>query len=413
MVKRQLIGKAAIAITAAMVMISGCSKKADTDNPQSSTPSESTSVNETTTSTEKENKDDTKDDGKKNDNGDEKPVTEKVDNGFPEYTSDTSLVPTGETVRSFLTGEWLNDTVAYRRPLAVMINNIEAGLPQSGISKAEVIFEGQCEGGVTRLMAVFQDYDDVESIGSIRSCRDYYPFLAAEYDAAYYHFGQSDFALEFLSDPELRTFNGMNGKYNYVRRSDRVSPHNVFTTPEDLVTAMVNNKVTTYLDEDYVAPMKFSTTSKPSDCPDGEKCITLETGYAYNNAYFKYNEEDGLYYRYEYGQPQIDELTGEQIAVENILFKLVPGEQYWNGSPLYLLTGEGIGLYVTNGTAQWIKWSKEVDGINTNLGCNYTYGYGPTTYTYEDGTEVTFNQGKTWVCIYEEENKANIKIKSK
>lgn len=411
MIKRQLIGKAAIAITAAMVILSGCGKDADTDATESSISETTTTTVESSTSSENGTKGDTNGDDKTDD--EKKPVTEKVENGFPSYTSDTSLVPTGETVRSFLTGEWINDTVGYRRPLAVMINNIEAGLPQSGISKADVIFEGQCEGGVTRLMAVFQDYDDIDSIGSIRSCRDYFPFLAAEYDAAYYHFGQSDFALEFLSDPELRTFNGMNGKYNYVRRTDRVSPHNVFTTPEDLVTAMVSNKVTTYLDEDYVAPMKFSTSSTPADCPDGEKCITLETGYAYNNSYFKYNEKDGLYYRYEYGQPQIDELTGEQIAVENILFKMVPGEQYWNGSPLYLLTGEGIGLYVTNGTAQWIKWSKEVDGVNTNLGCNYTYGYGPTTYTYEDGTEVTFNQGKTWVCIYEEEDKGNIKIKSK
>ena len=411
MVRRHLIGKAAIAVTAAMVMISGCSKNVDSDatQPESTSNQVESSSQETTTDNQKETKDDDRNDADDKD----KPKTDKVDNGFPSYSSDTSLVPTGETVRSFLTGEWLNDTVAYRRPLAVMINNIEAGLPQHGISKADVIFEGQCEGGVTRLMAVFQDYDDVDSIGSIRSCRDYYPFLAAEYDAAYYHFGQSDFALEFLSDPELRTFNGMNGKYNYERRSDRVSPHNVFSTPENLVTAMVNNKVTTYLDEDFEAPLKFNTSSEPLSCPDGEKCITLETGYAYNNAYFKYNSEDGLYYRYEYGEPQIDEMTGEQLAVENILFKLVPGEQYWNGSPLYLLTGEGVGLYVTNGTAQWIKWSKQVDGINTNLGCNYTYGYGPTTYTYEDGTEVTFNQGKTWVCIYEDENKGNIKIKSK
>ena len=411
MVRRHLIGKAAIAVTAAMVMISGCSKNVDSDatQPESTSNQVESSSQETTTDNQKETKDDDRNDADDKD----KPKTDKVDNGFPSYSSDTSLVPTGETVRSFLTGEWLNDTVAYRRPLAVMINNIEAGLPQHGISKADVIFEGQCEGGVTRLMGVFQNYDDVTSIGSIRSCRDYYPFLAAEYDAAYFHFGQSDFALEFLSDPELRTFNGMNGDYNYERRSDRVSPHNVFTTPENLVTAMVNKKVSTYLDEDYVAPLKFNKSAEPIEYPDADKCITLKTGYAYNDAYFVYNEEDGLYYRYEYGQPQIDEMTGEQIAVKNIIFKLVPGEQYWNGSPLYLLTGSGIGLYVSNGTAQWIKWSKEVDGVNTNLGCNYTYGYGPTRYTYWDDSELIVNQGKTWICIYEQENQPNIQILDK
>lgn len=406
MIKRNLIGRTAMLVAASALILSGCGKKTDTDSTVEASPEQTSSQEVTTTEKDTSQEETTTDDEKA-------PDTDPVDNGFPSLESDTSLIPKGETVRSFLTGEWINDTIAYRRPIAVMYNNIQAGLPQSGISMADVIFEGQCEGGVTRLMGVFQNYDDVTSIGSIRSCRDYYPFLAAEYDAAYFHFGQSDFALEFLSDPELRTFNGMNGDYNYERRSDRVSPHNVFTTPENLVTAMVNKKVSTYLDEDYAAPLKFNKSTTPIDYPDAEKCITLKTGYAYNNAYFVYNEDDGLYYRYEYGEPQIDEMTGKQIAVENIIFKLVPGEQYWNGSPLYLLTGSGIGLYVTNGTAQWIKWSKEVDGVNTNLGCNYTYGYGSTRYTYWDDSEITFNQGKTWVCIYEQENQANIEILDK
>ena len=158
MIKRQLIGKAAIAITAAMVILSGCGKDADTDATESSISETTTTTVESSTSSENGTKGDTNGDDKTDD--EKKPVTEKVENGFPSYTSDTSLVPTGETVRSFLTGEWINDTVGYRRPLAVMINNIEAGLPQSGISKADVIFEGQCEGGVTRLM------EPIESISS-------------------------------------------------------------------------------------------------------------------------------------------------------------------------------------------------------------------------------------------------------
>ena len=385
MLKKGLMRKAALMITVSAMMVTGCGKKENTDSTVIPSTENTGNTQESTSAAQAGDNNSQEETSTADD--EVAPKTDRVDNGYPSLEADTSLIPKGETVRSFLTGEWINDTIAYRRPIAVMYNNIQAGLPQSGISKADVIFEGQCEGGVTRLMGVFQNYDDVTSIGSIRSCRDYYPFLAAEYDAAYFHFGQSDFALEFLGDPELRTFNGMNGDYNYERRSDRVSPHNVFTTPENLVTAMVNKKVSTYLDEDYVAPLTFNKSTEPIEYPDADKCITLRTGYAYNDAYFVYNEEDGLYYRYEYGQPQVDEMTGEQLAVKNIIFKLVPGEQYWNGSPLYLLTGSGIGLYVSNGTAQWIKWSKEVDGVNTNLGCNYTYGYGPTRYTCWDDSE--------------------------
>lgn len=397
-------------ITLLVVMaITGCNKNKDKETNIEPSTFETITTQQTETSGEEPSTTETETQTEQGEISDTTPV----ENDFPSLSSETSLIPEGKTVRSFLTGEWVNDTIAYRRPLAVMINNIQGGLPQRGISKADIIFEGQCEGKITRLMAVFQDYDEVDSIGSIRSCRDYFPFLAAECDAAYYHFGQSDFALQFLDDPELRTFNGMLGRYGYERRQDRVSPHNVFSTPEQLVTAMVNRNVTTYLDEGFVAPFVFTESDTPISCPDGEKCYTLKTGYSYNEAYFVYNEEDGLYYRYEYGAPQIDEMTGEQLAVKNIFMKLVPGEEYWNHSPLYLLTGEGLGLLVTNGTAQWCVWTKDVDGVNTNLGCEYTYGYGPNTIKYFGGDEVVFNQGKTWVCIFEQEDQSMIEILDK
>ncbi len=411
MVKKHLLGKMVLTVACAL-MLTGCGGKKETDVPdltiENTVPNETTSQMETTTEDITQTTDETEETTQENVG---KPDTEPVESDLPTLSSDTSLVPTGETVRSYFTGEWINDTIAYRRPLAVMINNIQAGLPQRGLSVADVIYEGQCEGGVTRLMAVFQNYDEFDTLGSIRSCRDYYPWLAAECDAAYFHFGQSDFALEFLSDPALMTFNGMTGMYNFTRRSDRVSPHNVFVTADDLLTAMVNKGVTTYLDENFASPFRFTEDDSKKVSPvDGESCYRLETGYAYNNAYFEYNEEDGLYYRYEYGAPQIDEMTGEQLAVTNIICKFVPGEQYWNGSPLYILTGEGLGLVVTNGEASWVRWTKASDGVNTNLGCDYYYGYGITSYKYFDDTIVELNQGKTWVCIMEQENQPNVKI---
>lgn len=413
MTRKKLIRRALITALA-VLMLTGCNNEKQTNNTETST-AEATTPVETTTQQEEtgsiEETSSTAEAVTETVTEVEAPSTAVTPVEFPTLSSETSLIPTGETVRSFYTGEWINDTIGYRRPIAVMINNIEAALPQSGISYADIIFEAQCEGGITRLMGVFQNYDDITSLGSIRSCRDYYIWLAAECDAAYFHFGQSDFALEFLSDPALMTFNGMTGMYNYERATDRVAPHNVFSTPKDLVQAMVNKGVTTYLDETFTGPFKFNKNDNEKiTAHEGEECYRLETGYTYNNAYFEYNEEDGLYYRYQYGAPQIDAMTGEQIAVTNIVCKFVPGDEYWNGSPRYLLTGQGLGLVVTNGTASWVRWDKGVDGVNTNLGFEYYYGYGITSYWYFDDTLVELNQGKTWVCIMEQENQPNVKI---
>ena len=41
-----------------------------------------------------------------------------------------------------------------KRPVAVMVSNIKAFLPQYGIDDADIIYELPVEGGITRLMAV-------------------------------------------------------------------------------------------------------------------------------------------------------------------------------------------------------------------------------------------------------------------
>ena len=81
-------------------------------------------------------------------------------------------------MQSYLTGEWKDEGVVKRRNMAVMINNLLQALPQYGISEASIIYEAPVEGRITRLMGFFEDYDDLDHIGSVRSSRDYFIFEA-------------------------------------------------------------------------------------------------------------------------------------------------------------------------------------------------------------------------------------------
>ena len=63
------------------------------------------------------------------------------------------------------------DAPSALRPYAVMINNIVYAQPQVGTSKAAWIYEIEAEGGITRMIAVFSDLNDVPNMGSIRSVR--------------------------------------------------------------------------------------------------------------------------------------------------------------------------------------------------------------------------------------------------
>ena len=97
-------------------------------------------------------------------------------------------VPTGTNP---LTGLPIEPEYEQRRPVAVMLNNLKKAQPQLGNSQADIIYEVPAEGGITRMLAVYQSLEDVGSIGSIRSARPYYIELALGHDALYVHAGGS------------------------------------------------------------------------------------------------------------------------------------------------------------------------------------------------------------------------------
>ena len=75
------------------------------------------------------------------------------------------------------------------RPIAIMTENTKVALPQYGLNQAGVLYECPVEGGITRMMAIYDQKTalSLKQIGNVRSCRPYYAFIASEYDAIYVH----------------------------------------------------------------------------------------------------------------------------------------------------------------------------------------------------------------------------------
>ena len=170
---------------------------------------------------------------------------------------------------SYLTGEYVPKKQAQKRPIAVMINNIINAVPQSGISNAQIIYEAPVEGAITRMMAVFDDYEKLKRIGSIRSCRLYYPKFANEWNAIYVHFGQSKYALDFLKSGAVDTVSSLNHEASFYRESGKVAPHNLYATGAALESGIKAMKYKTEYDKKYEGHMQFA---KPGET------ITLEKG---------------------------------------------------------------------------------------------------------------------------------------
>lgn len=131
--------------------------------------------------------------------------------------------------RSDLTGERCKNGKA--RPIAVMLASDPETRPLSGLAEADLVFEMPVtDGGVTRLMAVFQCHEPQE-IGSVRSSRiDFIP-LAQGLGAIYAHWGGEKEALARLNSGVIDNLDGL--RYDgtiYYRKKGVRPPHNGFTS---------------------------------------------------------------------------------------------------------------------------------------------------------------------------------------
>ena len=140
----------------------------------------------------------------------EAPQTEAPETEAPDPDEQEPRVEKDGRIRSYLTGEMVPVSQGNRRPLAIMMSNDKAALPQYGINRAGVVYEAPVEATMNRYLAIMEDYDDLSRIGSVRSCRTYYVYFAREFDAIYAHYGQSTFAKPYLKF--IDNINGIEGQ---------------------------------------------------------------------------------------------------------------------------------------------------------------------------------------------------------
>lgn len=155
-------------------------------------------------------------------------------------------------IKSKLTGEWVDPENGNRRPIAVMLNNIKEAIPQSSIEAADIIYEAPVEGGITRLMGIYENFDELDKIGSVRSSRLYYCYFAKEFDAVYVHWGQAIYAQDLLNSSNIDNLNGLELEGStFFRSSDRVAPHNGYTSGERLLAGIEKKGYRTDYASDY------------------------------------------------------------------------------------------------------------------------------------------------------------------
>lgn len=384
---------------------SGCGKSAADELSLGEANEKPADSNETT------NKEYSKDDI----DGNSQNYDEKTDNsymaengGFDTPVIEKRIEKDGK-IQSYLTGQWLEKEKANKRPIAVMIPNNTPALPQYGLSKAAIIYEAPVEGRITRLMAVFEDYDELEYIGPVRSSRDYFVYVAMGYQAIYCNWGlarpyveellRSD-AVQNISCAVEGIHNPSDEAFGRIRRPGYATEFTGYLFMDGLEKAIKRHKYETEYDSRYVPPFIFVDEGYRANYEDMEDAAYLypggreenSGGYGFYNPYFEYDEKDKLYYRYQNGKKQMDEYDNSQLAVSNVVFQYCHGEVRDKKDYLaFGVHGEGNALVFTNGKVIEATWQR------------YGGDATPAKFYDKNGREIIFNQGKTWICnIWEE-----------
>jgi hypothetical protein len=219
------------------------------------------------------------------------------------------------------TGIVMSDTTKLdRRPILIKVANTSEVRPQSGLSYADVVFEHYVEGGITRFAALYLT-NDVNKIGSVRSCRLIDLELPAIFDAGLICSGTSPGVKPLMRDSfafknELSMISDF-GPYEcptcpMYRTNEADPPHNLFA---NTVNA---RKELTDRSKNQRSEFKGWTfdSAAPSSTLLAQQIIVPyksgAVGWTFDAAMNKYS-------RTLAGAPFTDKLTGKALTADNVI----------------------------------------------------------------------------------------------
>lgn len=269
------------------------------------------------------------------------------------------------------------------RAVAVMINNHPAARPQSGLSKADIVYEILAEGDITRFLAVFQS-EKPGRIGPVRSARDYYIELAKGLKALYIAHGFSPEAKQLLNSGYIDNLNGIYYDGTLFKRdSSRQAPHNSYITYENILkgAGQKNYKM------DQTPPAFKFLTEDESKKLTGKNVSSVMISYFSSPMFdcvYQYDSKLGKYKRYSGGVQTIDLENKQPILLDNIfIVEAVHQVQDSKGRRNIDLKSGGKAYLLQKGKLNEVEWKN----INGRL------------VPFNNGEEIPFVQGKTWVNV--------------
>ncbi len=275
-----------------------------------------------------------------------------------------------------------SQTEPNNRAFSVVVNNFPKARPQTGLNQADIVYELLAEGDITRFLAIYQS-EKPETIGPVRSARDYYVEIAKGLDSIFIAHGYSVEAKKMLNSGYIDNLNGMvyDGTL-FKRASFRRPPHNSYIPYENMVKGAERNG---FKLSPAPKPFKFLTEQEVANI-EGRIALSAFVSYGtkrYSPTY-KYDPEIGKYKRYINGELMADLESKQPILLDNVLIvEMVHTSAGPGGLRDIDLKSGGKGYLLQKGKLTEVDWVNDEGRI----------------IPVNSGNEAGLVPGKTWVNI--------------
>ncbi|MBC7872028.1 MAG: DUF3048 domain-containing protein [Chitinophagaceae bacterium] len=308
-----------------------------------------------------------------------------------------------------LTGLVFPDEAAReRRALIVKISNYPPIVrPQTGLNLADVVFEYEVEGGVTRFAAIFRS-NMPSRVGSVRSARLFDTELVVMYNALLAYSGTSEPIQNIILGAEwvFQAFSPLKGdncdnagfcRDQALLDAGRPLEHTLFLDTTVLYDLATRRNVNV----GYPA-RGFAFADRPD--PNGEPARDIDIAwYGQGEARWQYDDETEHYVRFTDGVPHMDAGDGEQLWADNLVIIEVPHDDQPDIFPegaSYLSTdiqlralegeefGQGRAYVIRDGVWYQGYWRRQ----NNEPGSALQLLYG-------NNVPIMMKPGRTWVTV--------------
>jgi Protein of unknown function (DUF3048) N-terminal domain/Protein of unknown function (DUF3048) C-terminal domain len=275
-------------------------------------------------------------------------------------------------------------TVPARPALGVKIGNYPNDRPSAGLNQADVVFEEPVEGGITRLVAIFQCQSPA-LVGDLRSARQPDVGILSQLSKPLFvHAGGIDPVIALLQAAPLTDENALSGAAASatIQQPGRYAPYSTFANTSALWALDPG-------DTTPPAPIFTYTTAPPAGSVAGSGGSAHIPFSSTSDVTWAWNPAANNYLRsYATGPDKL--IDGSQSAANNVVIMTVQTsngpwlENDQGGLEVQIPdTGSGPLVVLRNGVAITGTWTR------TSL-------TQPPTLAATDGTPITLQPGNTW-----------------